>query len=215
MLESVIEAIQAGDAATLQELLVADPALAAGRTKDGVSLLLLALYHRQPECAARLREAKPSLDHFEAAALGDCDRLAELLDATAELPDAVSTDGFTPLHLAAFFGGEATAALLLERGADSDAIATNGSRLRPLHSAAAARSSTIVQALLDNGADPNAQQEGGFTALHAAAMQGERAIAEALLAGGADRAVPTDDGKTALNLARDNDQSELATLLDS
>ena len=41
---------------------------------------------------------------FEAATFGDLDRLTELLAEDPELVDAISGDGFTPLHLAAFFG---------------------------------------------------------------------------------------------------------------
>ena len=42
---------------------------------------------------------------FEAASLGDVERLAELLDADPSSATAYSADGFTALHFPAFFGG--------------------------------------------------------------------------------------------------------------
>ena len=46
-------------------------------------------------------------------------------------------DGFTPLHLAAFFGGADAVRAILARGADPDADADNPPGVRPIHSAAA------------------------------------------------------------------------------
>jgi len=43
--------------------------------------------------------------------------LTELLAEDPELVDAMSGDGFTPLHLAAFFGQADAVRLLLARGA--------------------------------------------------------------------------------------------------
>ena len=61
--------------------------------------------------------ADPSLAIFAAAILGDSPRLEELLTVNRSLVSAVSSDGWTPLHLAAFFGKGAAARLLLNRPA--------------------------------------------------------------------------------------------------
>ena len=65
-----------------------------------------------------------ALDVFEAAALGEVDRLREILDGEPTSATAYSGDGFTALHFAAFFGGPEAAELLLERG-------RRGRRVRP------------------------------------------------------------------------------------
>ncbi len=68
--------------------------------------------------AARVQaivEADPSLAIFAAAMQGDSARLEELLAANRSLVSAVSPDGWTPLHLAAFFGGADAARLLLNK----------------------------------------------------------------------------------------------------
>ena len=66
-------------------------------------------------------------DVFDAATLGDIDRLRDLLDLDPDLVKAHGTDGFTALHLASSFGRDKAAELLLARGADAQGIAANGS----------------------------------------------------------------------------------------
>jgi len=150
-----------------------------------VSAVLNAQYRRRDDLVGAVLEAGPDLDVFDAAALGRVDRLRQLLD---EQPDRVrswSGDGFTPLHLAAFFGRAPTVALLLERGADVGAVARNAMQVQPLHSATAGRDLESVRLLLDAGADPDARQHGGWTPLMAARQHGDAEIERLLLARGA------------------------------
>lgn len=209
----IFEAIESGDVARVRELVAAEPAVASVRGADGVSVLLQARYRFQLEIVDALLAAAPDLDVFETAALGQTERLRELLDADSALAHAWSADGFTPLHLAAFFGHEQGARLLLERGADPQAVARNPLRVQPLHSAAAGSHAEIVGALLEAGADPNARQEGGFVPLHAAGQNGDAETARLLLAHGADPELPTADGKTAADFARAAGHAELAQSL--
>ena len=179
-----------------------------------VSPILQALYvGRRDEVDALLAEM-PELDLFEAAALGQTDRVAELVERDGSVVGARSPDGFTALHLAAFFGQADVARLLADRGADVDAVAENPLRVTPLHSAAAARQTEIARLLLEHGADPNARQEGGFTPLHAAAQNGDEELAKLLLRRGADPRAATDDGRGASRLAREAGHAELAQRLE-
>jgi len=148
-----------------------------------------ALYEGKPELARELAAARSDLDVFEAAAIGDVDRLRALLDEDPSLATAWSDDGFTPLHFAAFFGHPAAARLLAERGADLEACSTNEQfalDARPLHSAAAAGEREVCEVLLDAGADVNAVQHGGYTALLEARQSGNEELAQLLLERGAD-----------------------------
>lgn len=168
------------------------------------SELLEALYRGDRDTVeARLAE-EPDLTLFEAAAVGDSDRVRELLSLEPSSVAGWSPDGFTALHLAAFFGHEAVAAALVEEGADVSAVARNPLRVQPLHSAAAGGHTPVARLLLEHGADPNARQEGGFVPLHAAAQAGNDELYELLLASGADQDAATDDGRTAADFRADS-----------
>src|SRR5688572_18599142 len=119
-LENAVNVIQRGDVDGFRPLLADEPQLANARDEKGVSLLMLACYHRQTAIASLLAEARP-LDVFEAAALGAKDRLVQLCREHPERVHARSPDGFQPLHLAAFFGGVEALHELIVRGADVNA----------------------------------------------------------------------------------------------
>ena len=161
------------------------------------SELLEALYRGDRDTVEAALAEGPDLTIFEAAAVGDSERVRELLSVQPGAAADWSADGFTALHLAAFFGRETVAATLLERGADVSAVAKNPLRVQPLHSAAAGGHTAVARLLLEHGADPNARQEGGFVPLHAAAQAGNDELYELLLASGADQGAATDDGRTA------------------
>jgi uncharacterized protein len=164
------------------------------------SELLEALYRGDRDTVEAALAERPDLTIFEAAAVGESERVRELLSVRPDSAGDWSPDGFTALHLAAFFGRETVAALLLERGADVSAVARNPLHVQPLHSAAAGGHTAVARLLLEHGADPDARQEGGFVPLHAAAQAGNDELYELLLASGADQDAATDDGRTAADL---------------
>lgn len=213
MPRSILEAIEQGDSARVREILAADPSKAAARNEQGVSALLLALYHRAQEAVELLLATRLPLDVHEAAALGQRERIRELIAEDAPL-DAPSPDGFAPLHLACFFGHAPTVELLLEAGADPNVVANNASRVQPLHSAAAGRKMEIVESLLRQGASVNARQTGGHTALHSAALHGDLAMTRLLLEYGADPVQEDDTGRTPLESAIEHGYEELAARLE-
>ncbi|MDX6508447.1 MAG: uncharacterized protein QOG81_199 [Gaiellaceae bacterium] len=156
---------------------------------------MLAVYRDDAEQVERLLSVGPDLDVFEAAALGRIERLRELLDADPELARARSVDDGTALHFAAFFRQPEATRLLLERGAELEAVASTFGNVTPLHSACASGERESARILLEAGSDANARQQGGFTPLHAAAQNGDEELARMLLARGADPEAATDDGR--------------------
>ena len=158
----------------LPALLRERPELVAATDEHGVSALLLSLYHRRPEARDALLAAGAPVGPLEAAALGAVATLAG-----ADLSGR-GGDGFTPLHLAAFFGGAEAVRAILATGVDPDADAENTFKVRPIHSAVAVGDHASAQALLEAGADPNVEQQGGYTPLDAA-LHNEDAEMEALL----------------------------------
>jgi ankyrin repeat protein len=195
------EAVRAGDDKGLRALLRRQPGLASER-RAGVSLLMAALYQHRRDLADIVLGARPELDVFEAAALGEREIIVELLRAGGAVSQR-SPDGYTALHLAAYFAHPTMVDRLLRRGADVDAVADNDTRVCPLHSAVAGGSRDAVRVLLAAGADPNARQHGGWTALHATAQRGDRETSRLLVEAGADLELTNDEGKTPLDIARE------------
>lgn len=199
--DELFAAISRGDVERVRALLAEDPALATTRDEQGVSVLMQARYRFDRGLVEAVRARLDELDVFEATTFGDLDRLTALLDADPSAVDARSGDGFTPLHLAAFFGQTDAVALLLARGAEVDPRGTGWMVGTPLHSAASGRHLDAAALLLEAGADPNARQAGGFTPLHGAAHNGDATLVELLLARGADPTLTTDDGTDAIGYA--------------
>ena len=209
----LIAAVRAGDADRVRALVGADPALAGARDEDGMPVVRIALYHRRRAALDALLEAEPPLADADVAAVGDVPELRRRLERDPDLVRARTPDGFTPLHFAAFFGGPAAVAALLDAGADPNAEAANPTRVRPLHSAAAARDVESATLLLGAGADPDARQQGGYTALHAAAQHDDEALASVLLRHGADPRVRADDGRDAHAMATASRSASVLALL--
>ena len=193
--------IAATDARAVRGLLEDQPWLATDRDEDGVSALMRARYQMDRGLVAAVRAHVAELDVFESAAFGDLDRLSELLATDPDLVNATSGDGFTPLHLAAFFGQTDAVRLLLARGAEPDVRGQGWMTGTALSAAAAGGHTAIVVLLLEVGVDPNVQQAQGFTPLHAAAQNADLETVRALLDAGADPAIVTEEGVTAAELA--------------
>lgn len=209
----LLAAVSAGDAARVTDLLTADPALADARDDAGVSALLLARYRFDRPVLDALLAADPDMDVFTAAALGHQDRLRSRLEEDPGRANAFAGDGFTALHLAAFFGKAEAARILLDAGARVDTYGRNDLANQPLHAAAAGRHVDVCRLLLAAGADVEATQHGGFTPLHEAAQSGDVELAELFLSAGADPLARTEDERTAIQVAEDAAHPDLASRL--
>lgn len=210
-------AIRTGDEDAVAAILEAEPGLAAARDPDGLTAVMLARYFSWSQTAIVDRvvaaRGEDGLDVFEAAATGRVGRLRALLREDPRLVAAWSVDGFTPLHLAAFFGSDPGAELLLEAGADPEAVSRNGQGVQPLHSAVAGSAFAIARRLVDAGAEVDAVQQDGFTPLHAAAQNGDELTVELLLVAGADPRLTAADGRTAADFAASRGHQALADRL--
>ena len=166
-----------------------------------MSEAMQALYGGDEERARELLGPDAELSVFEAAAFGRLERLRKILAEDPAQTHAFSDDGFTALHLAIFGGQEESVRVLLERGADPNALSTADiAKVPPLGTAAFVRSPQLARVLLDSGADPNGRGEGGFTALHSAAQNEDEELARLLLERGADPSLAADDGRRPADL---------------
>ena len=158
-----------------------------------MSDVLQAMYRGDRDEAERLAAGR-ELDVFEAAALGQTNRVRVLLDEDASRANAFGDDGFHPLGLACFFGHVDAARLLLERGADVNALSRNEHiQTAAIHAATANDGGTdeatryaLVELVLEHGADPNLPQPGGFRAIDAARQVGDERLERLLKERGAE-----------------------------
>jgi len=157
----------------------------------------------------------PTLAVFAAALSGDVAALENLLNGNRSLVTAVSPDGWLPLHLAAHFGKEEAARVLLNKGAAANARSTNALTNTALHAAAAGRAAGVAKMLIERGADVNARQHSGWCPLHAAAQSGDVELAKLLIAAGADVSVRADNQQRPLDLALTRGQQAMVDLLET
>jgi uncharacterized protein len=211
----LMHAIQNRDTEAARAALARDASQATDPLPGGLSPLMFALYNGAQEIAELLRAYRP-LSLHEAVALDDTPAVARhVLDA----PDAIrrhSVDGWTPLHLAAFFGQRDALLVLIGLGAPIDSISENPMQNTPMHAAIAGPAGEQMAPLLIGfGADVHHVGGSGITALHLAATRGFNGLTRLLMARGVDRSLKTEDDKTAADLARERGHLDVAQLLDN
>lgn len=207
-------AIRQGDAAKVAALIDENRALLE-ETENGVTPVLLALYHGKAEIARLLAERGTPLSFAEACALGELEQVQSMLAAEPALLDSRTTDGFPAWALAVFFRQPLVARYLIEQGVDVNAAASNAMRVSAVHAAAAACDHETMKMLLERGADANARQQMDYTPMHGAASRGDMEMAKLLLSHGADRNAKAADGKSPADVARDHEHHSFAGWLES
>jgi ankyrin repeat protein len=154
---------------------------------------------------------------FEAAQEGDASRLRDLLNAEPTLANTENNDGLTPLGFAAHFGQIDAVKVLLECGADVNAISHSKVSFIPsntaLHAAIAGnKSKEVIEMLIKNGTDVNAVDSNEHTPIQAAAFEGNLEIARLLIENGADLSRKTGLGSP-LSIAERHGHHEFLELL--
>ena len=197
----------------------ADPTLIDARSRTGDSAILTAVYHRQKEIVNLLVARGAALSIFEACAAGEIERVERLLEESASgavgapSVNAYSGDGWTPLHLAAFFGHAKIAELLIAHTADATAKSRNANGNTPLHAALAGNHKFVAGLLIGAGGDVNAVDAAGWRPLHLAAAHNNLDTIKTLIEQGADVAAANGEGKTALSIAQEKNHRETAAFL--
>jgi len=210
---ALFDAIKAGDFERVKTLVSAEPSLVAARSEGGESAVLTAVYHRQKEIANLLVARGATLTIFEACAAGEMERADRILKDSPSFVNEFSADGWTPLHLAAFFGHARIAELLLALDADVAAVSRNVNGNTPLHAALAANHKMLAGLLIGHGADVNAADAGGWRPIHLATANNNLDSIKALIAQGADLTVANAEGTTPLALAQQKTHREAEALL--
>ena len=214
MSQRFFQLISTGQTAEVAAAAEEDPSLIHSRDAQGVSAFLWSIYQQQPLIRDFLLSHLPSLDIFEASALGDCARMEPLLRHEPMLVHESSADGWSPLHLAAGFGGPEATALLLKHGAHVHRFSHNAMHNQPLHACIAlSRNLQTARILVAQGADVNMEQAGGYTPLHQAAASGLVDITKMLLEAGAKPDIACHRGKKPADYARERNHDAVVDLL--
>ena len=213
--QALIDAVRAGDLATADSILATGPEAARGAGDGGESPLLEALYRGHRDLVARIAALRET-SLIEAAALGDEARVRSLASRDRSSLSHRSSDGWTALHMAGFFGHSSAAAALIEAGAELDARSANYMSNTPLCAAIAGKTDpATISTLLEAGADASAHTVSGVQPIHLAASRGATAIVNELLRRGARADVATDDGKTPAQFAAEHGHPEVASMLEA
>jgi uncharacterized protein len=157
----------------------------------------------------------PSTVATQAISNGDLSALELALATDASVAQHVTPEGWSLLHLAAYYGHAALVKSLLVHGADASARSANSTTNTPLHAAiAGAADDACVKLLLAGGAGINATGGHDVTPLHLASSRNDRALCELLLALGADPRARMEDGSMPHHIASDRGHYELALWLE-
>lgn len=146
---------------------------------------------------------------YEAAVVGDLERVKELLRLEPGSVNATDEYGFTPLHGVAGEYQLEMAEYLIGKGANVGS--RNDTGITPLHLSAYP---DMVELLVNNGADLEAREGGGGTPLHIAAEHPEGFdVMQKMLEMGAAVNAKDDSGQTALDTAIARDERDKIKLL--
>jgi ankyrin repeat protein len=180
----------------------------------GESLYRFCLFHNHPKCAEMLK-ARGGFALQDAALAGDAARIETLLKVAPWAADTLSPDGWTALHLAAFFGNDTAVLKLLDLGSNARIMGRAFEQNLAVHAACAGGrlGKAVFARLVAATGDPDALQKQGYTPLMIAAGNGFTDAVDVLLAAGANRALKQADGKTAADFARERGHGELAKRL--
>ncbi|HMQ06884.1 MAG TPA: ankyrin repeat domain-containing protein [Saprospiraceae bacterium] len=212
-MEDLMEIIRQGINERLELKLKENPSIATMKTDKGVSLLQYAAYCRNQEAVRLLKKYKQNIDIYEAVIIGDIESVKSQMENQPEYLNSFSSDGFTLLGFASFFGHLPIVNLLLKLGANPNIASKNPLKVAPIHSACAISDIDIAKLLIEFGADVNTKQIQGVTPLHSAAHNGHTNLTILLLENGADVNAKMDDGKTPLMMANEKNFNETAEIL--
>lgn len=213
MIDSLKNLLHNKETEKLLEMLSANPEVLDAKDANETSGFLLVAYSGNQPVFQKAKAVRKNFSFQEAVIAGRIDLVNERLLNNPTLANQYSTDGFTPLALAAFFNETEIARLLIRHGANPGLSATNQSRVNALHSAVAKENLELCELFLLNGADVNAPQMQNVTALHSASHKGNLQIVKLLVENGANIESKMDNGDTALAIAERDGHHPVASFL--
>lgn len=137
---------------------------------------------------------------------------AVLVEHGAKTSAQSNSNGWTPLHRAAFASNKDVVQYLISEGADVNARDRLGNPAL-YYAAGWSRSREVAQLLIQRGADINAADKAGWTPLHCAAYAGDAGMVKLLLSKGAQVNARDDFNRTPLQRAQEAGRTEIVKIL--
>ncbi|XP_044214152.1 B-cell lymphoma 3 protein homolog isoform X2 [Thunnus albacares] len=131
----------------------------------------------------------------------DCLTVLLSLPASSTCLEIRNYEGLSPLHLAVLRGHKDLSMMLLEAGADINAMDIKSGQ-SPLMHAVESNNADMVHFLIENGCDVNSQSYSGNTALHSACGRGQVDTVRLLLKSGADSSLKNYHNDTPVMVAK-------------
>jgi ankyrin repeat protein len=203
---NIFEVIDKNDRDEVELFLKQNPSIIKSANPNGITPLLYCLYTAKSELAQLIYSQGENFIIHECIGMGDLEKIKELISNDITIVNSFSQDGWTPLHLAAFWGNKEIVLLLLESGAILDMPSKSKASFgnSPLQAAIAMQQIEIVELLLSKGANPNFTQEpGSLSPLHIAASRNDERVIAILLKYGADKTRKNSDGKLPADIAKE------------
>ncbi len=213
MIQTLKTLLKERNSQKVEEFIETNPKVLDLKDENGSSGFFLIIYSGNPENISKAISLKSQFDYYEAIVSGKIELVKSNLDKSPNLINQYSSDGFSPVSLAAFFNQTEIAQYLISKGADPNLAATNPSKVNALHSAIARENEVLCRLFLQNGAHPDATQTQGVTALHSAAHRNNLNLVNLLLEFGATKNLKMDNGDDALTIAEREGHVELANIL--
>jgi uncharacterized protein len=215
-MEEMFDHIKRADIPTLVQLIREGPDLLGTTNRDSVTPLLFSVYLGKSEVAKAIYSTPFPFTLHERVAMNDIDKVRGMVEGNSTVVNSYSQDGWTPLHLAAFFGHKAMVQMLLGKGAliDSPSRSRSSYGNSPLQAAVAMGQFEVVKLLLDTGANVNFLQEPSLlTPLHIAASRKDLSVVRLLVERGAKRDAMSADGRKPADIATERQNEEVLRFL--
>ncbi|KAJ3117366.1 hypothetical protein HDU96_007020 [Phlyctochytrium bullatum] len=194
------KAVEAGDAAAVR-LFLAAGASPAMKNAAGMAAIHIAVINDDEDVLQAMLDSSKGVINLQAE--------APIADFAIEKENWC---GLTPLQAASLLGKHRTAKVLLERGADVEALGP--CRNRALHMAAKCGHAEVARLLLDHAGDIWPEDRSGDSPLHIAAAWGHHDVCKVILEkdeGGIDYV--GDNADTALHLAVEEGHKKVIEVL--